>query len=74
MAAFVRKLTPKTYFTVDAAICFQEVAHAAVLGVLDEYTKTEGKAPIPDEARKPVMRELYVGNMPMVGPKSPALT
>jgi hypothetical protein len=68
-----RALSPKTYFLVDSAICFQEVAHAAVLAVLDEYTSTEGVRPIPNEERKPVMRELYMGNVPFVGPRAPAL-
>lgn len=68
-----RAIYPKTYFSVDSAICFQEITHAAVLAVLDEYTKTEGARPIPDEERKPVMRELYIGNATLVGPRAPAL-
>ncbi len=71
--AIVRGLTPKTYFKVDAAICFQEVTHTAVLAVLDEVTNIEGATPIPDQERKPVMRELYMGNIGFVGPRAPAL-
>jgi hypothetical protein len=68
-----RALTPRTYYSVDSAICFQEITHAAVLAVLDEYTKTEGVQPIPDDQRKPVMRELYMGNVSFVGSRPPAL-
>lgn len=54
-----RLLAPETYYKVDSAGMFQGAVHACILKVLDGMVAAQGLDPLPDSARKPVLRELY---------------
>jgi hypothetical protein len=48
-----------TFYSYDSALHFQETMHVTLLKVMDELTSSVNVAPLPSEARKPMMRELY---------------
>lgn len=48
-----------TLYQQDTTRMFLQAAHNAVLGVIDEITKTQGLKALSDGERKPVMSEFY---------------
>ncbi len=50
---------PETYYRTDTRIMYQTAVHAAVMEVIDSMTKTQNLERITDDARKPIMRDLF---------------
>jgi hypothetical protein len=64
----VRMLEADTFYAHDSALHFMELVHFSLMGVVDTLTNTENIQPLPEEQRKPVLRELYSR------PQAPQLT
>jgi hypothetical protein len=50
---------PWTYYRIDTASMFQTATHTAVLDVIDAITAEKGLKGLPENERKPVMREFF---------------
>ncbi len=50
---------PETYYRTDTRIMYQTAVHAAVMEVIDSMTKAQNLERITDDARKPIMRDLF---------------
>ncbi len=48
-----------TYYRIDTQIMYQTAVHAAVMEVIDSMTKAQNLERITDDARKPIMRDLF---------------
>lgn len=55
----LRFFYPVTYYRVDSAAMFHELVQNAVLAEIDQMTTLAGSRPIPDQLRRPVLRDLY---------------
>lgn len=66
-AAWVKLFRSPTYYRVDSAAMFQDGIHGCVLEIIDQLTTAQGVAPLPEEARKPKMRELYQPRRKLAG-------
>ncbi|MCG3195745.1 MAG: hypothetical protein GHCLOJNM_00212 [bacterium] len=49
-----------TYFEIDTALMFQNVAHAAVLEAVDAITDARGLPRLSDDERKPIHRDFFM--------------
>jgi len=58
-SGIARLFGSETFFTYDSALHFHEMTHAALLRTIDKLTSIENVAALPQDVRKPVMRELY---------------
>jgi hypothetical protein len=52
-----RWVRPKTYYQMDTALMFQEAVHAAVMEVVDQFSKAQGLRILSPLERKPILRE-----------------
>lgn len=50
---------PATYYNVDTALMFQSVTHGAVLSAIDHLTDVQGLRRVPDDERKPIIRDFF---------------
>ncbi len=48
-----------TYYRIDTQMMYQTAVHAAVMEVIDSMTKAQNLERITDDARKPIMRDLF---------------
>jgi hypothetical protein len=58
-ARVLRLVEAETFYVYDSAIHFMEMAHLSLLQVVDAMTDTAATPRLPEEQRKPIMRELY---------------
>jgi hypothetical protein len=56
---FKMTMKPMTYYAIDTALMFQSVAHGSVLAALDQVTTAKGLRALPEDERKPVMRDFF---------------
>lgn len=52
-------IRPSTYYSLDAALVFQESIHSAVLEVLDATTNAQGLRSVSISGRRPILTQLF---------------
>ncbi len=48
-----------SYYRIDTALMFQEAVHAAVLDVVDDFTKAQGLRALSESERKPILHDFF---------------